>query len=88
MLVKFAEVAEFPVLALVTVQAPELTDSSILYPIIALPPLFVGALQESATPLMMPVAEMPVGASGIDIGLAAITADAPCPAELVAETRK
>ena len=88
MLLKLAEVAEFPVLALVTVQAPEFTDSSILYPTIALPPLFTGALQESATPLIIPVAEIPVGASGIDIGFAAITADAPCPAELVADTRK
>ena len=43
----------------------------------AFPPLFAGALHESATPLIIPVADMPVGASGIVIGLAAITADAP-----------
>ena len=57
--------------------APAFTDSSILYPIIAFPPLLAGALHESATPLMIPVADMPVGASGMVIGLAAITADAP-----------
>ena len=82
-----------PVLAcIVDHVVPLLVDLSIMYPVMAEPPLFAGATQDRLIcDVEMLVAVRPVGAPGA-VAVALVVADAvldgePVPMELIADTR-
>lgn len=79
---------EFEFETIVVQVEPALSERSIRYPIIALPPSVDGAVQDSDAVVLPGVMANPVGADGAPAGVTtALAKDEPVPAALIAETR-